>query len=168
MAAINTRVVQRTNALTKSAYGRGFLYDEAVSCGPGIGGRARATALAAGLGAALAAGALPPLRAVLQRFVLPAPGEGPSPERQRHGRWELRFFGEGPGTTPLTLRVTGDRDPGYGSTGKMFAEAAIALALDRGRKRAPGGFWTPAALLGDRLVERLVAHAGVHFAFLDA
>jgi short subunit dehydrogenase-like uncharacterized protein len=168
MAAINTRVVHRTNALSKSAYGRGFLYDEAVSCGPGLGGRARASAMAAGLGAALAAGALPPLRAALERFVLPAPGEGPSPEQQRHGRWELRFFGEGPGAERLTLRVTGDRDPGYGSTGKMFSEAAIVLSLDRGRERAPGGFWTPASLLGDRLVERLVAHAGVRFEFLDA
>jgi short subunit dehydrogenase-like uncharacterized protein len=42
------------------------------------------------------------------------------------------------------------------------------LSLDRGRERAPGGFWTPASLLGDRLVERLVAHAGVRFEFLDA
>jgi short subunit dehydrogenase-like uncharacterized protein len=124
--------------------------------------------MAAGLGAALAAGALPPLRAALERFVLPAPGEGPSPAQQQHGRWELRFFGEGPGAERLTLRVTGDRDPGYGSTGKMFSEAAIALSLERGRGRAPGGFWTPAALLGDRLVERLVAHAGVRFEFLDA
>jgi short subunit dehydrogenase-like uncharacterized protein len=167
MAAINTRVVHRTNALRKAAYGRGFVYDEAVSCGPGLGGRARATALAAGLASALAAGAVPPLRAALERFVLPAPGEGPSPEQQRHGRWELRFFGGDDATARLALQVTGDRDPGYGSTGKMFVEAAIALAPDRGRARAPGGFWTPAALLGDRLVERLVAHAGVRFEFLD-
>ncbi|MCE3003651.1 MAG: saccharopine dehydrogenase NADP-binding domain-containing protein [Xanthomonadaceae bacterium] len=167
MAAINTRVVHRSNALSGQAYGRGFRYDEAVYCGPGLAGRARATAMAGALAAGLAAGVLPPLRAALQRFVLPAPGEGPSPEQQRHGRWELRFFGEGPGDARLVLQVTGDRDPGYGSTGKMFGEAAIALAGDRGRKRRPGGFWTPATVLGDRLVERLVAHAGVRFAFLD-
>ncbi|MFN9739068.1 MAG: saccharopine dehydrogenase family protein [Pseudomonadota bacterium] len=167
MAAINSRVVHRSNALSGMTYGRDFRYDEAVSCGPGLAGRARAAALAAALAAGLAAGAVPPLRAALQRFVLPASGEGPSPEQQRHGRWEIRFFGEGPGGTRLTLRVTGDRDPGYGSTGRMFAETAIALSLDRARGRAPGGFWTPASLLGDRLVERLVAHAGVRFECLD-
>ncbi len=167
MAAINTRVVHRSNALSGMTYGRGFRYDEAVSCGPGLAGRARAGALAAALAAGLAACSVPPLRAALQRFVLPAPGEGPSPEQQRHGRWKIRFFGGGPGDTRLALRVTGDRDPGYGSTGRMFAEAAIALSLDRARGRAPGGFWTPASLLGDRLVKRLVAHAGVRFEFLD-
>ena len=167
MAAINTRVVHRTNALTGHAYGSDFEYDEAVSTGAGLKGRALATAMAGGMAAGLLAGALPASRAVLQRFVLPAPGEGPSPEAQRHGRWDLRFSGHGRDGAKLALRVSGDRDPGYGSTGKMFAEAAIALASDRGRRRAPGGFWTPAALLGDALVERLEAHAGVRFELLD-
>lgn len=167
MAGINTRVVHRSNALGDMAYGHDFRYDEAVSCGPGLIGRARATAMAGALAAGLVAGALPPLRAVLQRLVLPAPGEGPSPEQQRRGHWELRFFGEGPGDARLVLKVSGDRDPGYGSTGRMFGEAAIALAHDRGRGRRPGGFWTPATAIGDRLVERLVANAGVRFEFLD-
>lgn len=167
MAGINTRVVHRSNALSGMAYGHSFRYDEAVSCGPGLIGRARATAMAGALGAGLVAGALPPLRAVLQRWVLPAPGEGPSPEQQRLGHWELRFFGEGAGDARLVLKVSGDRDPGYGSTGKMFGEAAIALAHDRGRGRRAGGFWTPATVLGDRLVERLGANAGVRFEFLD-
>jgi short subunit dehydrogenase-like uncharacterized protein len=167
MAAINTRVVHRSNALGGHAYGKDFEYDEAVSTGPGLKGRAAAAAIAGGLAAGLLAGALPPTRALLQRFVLPAPGEGPSPLAQQQGRWDLRFFGSGPDQAPLALRVTGDRDPGYGSTGKMFGEAAIALASDRGRKRAPGGFWTPASLLGDVLVERLQAHAGVRFELQD-
>ena len=51
-------------------------------------------------------------------------------------------------------------DPGYGSTSKMLAEAAICLV------RAPdvaGGVWTPGAALQGRLVERLQAHAGLSF-----
>jgi short subunit dehydrogenase-like uncharacterized protein len=167
MAAINTRVVHRSNALSGHAYGHDFEYDEAVCAGPGLKGRVRATAMAGGLAAALLAGALPPARAALQRFVLPAAGEGPSPEAQRHGRWDLRFIGTGVDDARLVLRVTGDRDPGYGSTAKMFAEAAVTLSQDRGRGRAGGGFWTPASVLGDRLVERLEAHAGVRFAFTD-
>ena len=59
------------------------------------------------------------------------------------------------------MKVTGDRDPGYGSTGKMMGEAAACLALDVGDK--PGGFWTPATIFGDRLIERLTQHAGLTF-----
>ena len=40
MAAINTRIVQRTNALSKQAYGADFRYDEAVLRGDGFKGRA--------------------------------------------------------------------------------------------------------------------------------
>ena len=61
--------------------------------------------------------------------------------------------------------MTGDRDPGYGSTAKMLGEAAVAL-LDLPRDEVGGGFWTPAAAFGDRLVERLEAHAGLRFTVL--
>ena len=65
------------------------------------------------------------------------------------------------------LRVTGDRDPGYGSTAKMLGQAGACLALDIGPDDARGGFWTPATLFGDRLIERLQAHAGLTFEVLD-
>ena len=58
--------------------------------------------------------------------------------------------------------MTGDRDPGYGSTAKMLGETAVAFA-DVPRDEVPGGFWTPATAFGDRLVERLEAHAGLRF-----
>ena len=76
MAAINTRIVHRTNALSKQAYGADFRYDEAVLRGDGFKGRAAATSMGAGLGAFMAAAAVPPTRWVLERF-LPGPGEGP-------------------------------------------------------------------------------------------
>ena len=58
--------------------------------------------------------------------------------------------------------MTGDRDPGYGSTSKILAESALAL-LD---SDAEGGFWTPATALNDDLIERLVEHAGLTFEVL--
>jgi short subunit dehydrogenase-like uncharacterized protein len=58
--------------------------------------------------------------------------------------------------------VTGDRDPGYGSTSKMIAEAAVCLLQDA--SGTPGGVWTPAAAMGERLMARLQAHAGLTFA----
>ena len=39
MSAINTRIVQRSNALSKKAYGADFTYDEAVLTGRGLKGR---------------------------------------------------------------------------------------------------------------------------------
>jgi len=93
MRAINTRIVQRTNALSKQAYGADFTYDEAMLVGRGLKGRFAATAMAAGLAGFLLAGAIGPARAALERFVLPKPGQGPSPEAQRKGFFDLRFVG---------------------------------------------------------------------------
>ena len=56
--------------------------------------------------------------------------------------------------------VKGDCDP-YGSTGKMIAECAICLLRDT--PDVPAGIWTPGAAMGDRLIKRLVDHAGLTF-----
>ena len=59
----------------------------------------------------------------------------------------------------MRTSVQGDRDPGYGSTSKMLAETGIALLENKGT----GGVWTPGALLGDALIARLTANAGLTF-----
>ena len=167
MAAINTRIVHRSNALAGYAYGRGFRYDEAVSVGRGAKGRIAANLSALGLGVFMLASAFGPTRALLERFVLPKPGEGPSPEAQRTGFFDLRFQARCADGRSLRAKVTGDRDPGYGSTAKMLAQSAACLAFDLRHGERRGGFWTPATLLGDRLIERLVAYAGLRFEVLD-
>ena len=63
--------------------------------------------------------------------------------------------------TILRLRIKGDRDPGYGSTSKMLAESAICLAKDRLATR--GGIWTPAAAMGNSLLQRMRNNAGLTF-----
>lgn len=167
MSAINTRIVQRSNALSKQAYGADFTYDEAVLTGRGLKGRLAATGMAAGLAGFMVAGAVPPTRWALERFVLPGPGEGPSAEAQKSGFFDLRFIGKTADGRSIRTRVTGDRDPGYGSTAKMLGQAAACLASDVSKKQRAGGFWTPAAVFGDRLVERLQAHSGLTFEVLD-
>lgn len=167
MAAINERVVHRSNALSGNAYGKRFTYDEAILTGPGLKGRLAALATVAGLGAFMAGIVIGPVRSAMQRFLLPKPGEGPSPEAQLAGRYDLRFFGRTDEGQIVRVKVTGDRDPGYGSTGKMLGQAAISLARDLvedGVKvgRA-GGFWTPATLFDERFVERLTRYAGLRF-----
>lgn len=166
MSAINTRIVQRSNALLEQAWGKDFVYDEAVLVGRGTKGRLSAAGMTAGLAAFMIAGALPPARWALKRFVLPAPGEGPSPEAQRKGFFDIRFHGTTADGNILRAKVTGDRDPGYGSTGKMLGQAGACLAQDVGKGDRPGGFWTPATIFGERLVERLQADAGLTFEIL--
>jgi short subunit dehydrogenase-like uncharacterized protein len=166
MAAINTRVVLRSNALLGNRYGADFKYDEAMITGRGLKGRMTALGLVGGLGGFMAASALPPGRWALEKFVVPAPGEGPTPAQQEKGFFDLRFVGKtGKGDTVRT-KVTGDRDPGYGSTAKMLGQAAACLAQDIGPADAAGGFWTPASIFGDKLVARLQAHSGLKFEVL--
>jgi short subunit dehydrogenase-like uncharacterized protein len=167
MAAINERIVHRSNALSGHAYSEHFRYDEGMLTGRGLAGRLAATAFTAGLAAGMVAGALQPVRAMLERFVLPAPGQGPSAQAQRRGHWELRFVGHTDHGRRIITRVAGERDPGYGSTARMLGEAGACLALDLADSPAPGDFWTPATLLGSRLVTRLQRHAGVRFEVLE-
>lgn len=166
MAGINTRVVHRSNGLQSWAYGRDFTYDEAMMTGDGLKGRALATGMTAGLGGFFVAAAIPPSRMLLERFVVPKPGEGPSQRDQDKGFYDLRFYGSASGGRSIEVKVTGDRDPGYGSTAKMLGEAAACLARDVDGE--PGGFWTPASLLGDALIKRLESHAGLEFSVIEA
>jgi short subunit dehydrogenase-like uncharacterized protein len=161
MAAANTRVVHRTHALLGRPWGDGFTYDEAILAGTGPLGALKASAIAGGTGAAAALGAFGPTRSLL-RTVLPAPGEGPSPAAQEAGFFDVRLFGRTATGGRIETRVTGDRDPGYGSTARMLAEAALAF-FDLPHDRVGGGFWTPASAFGDLLIDRLVAHAGLTF-----
>ena len=62
----------------------------------------------------------------------------------------------------LRVGVKGDRDPGYGSTSKMIAEAAVCLLQDAAS--TPGGIWMHGPALGDKLIARLQANAGLTFA----
>lgn len=162
MAAINTRVVHRSNALSSDSYGPQFRYEEAMATGDGSRGKRMAQATSFGMGALMIGMALPPVRWLLETTVLPKPGEGPSEKEQREGEFDLLFLGTSHSGEKIRCRVTGDCDPGYGSTAKMLSQAAACLAKDIPADTS-GGFWTPATLMGDSLIERLTAHAGLKF-----
>ena len=165
MASINTRIVHRSHALLGRPWGDDFMYDEAMLMGDGPLGAVKAAALTGGLGGVMGAAAIGPVRRILERFV-PKPGTGPSPDAQEAGYFSLRFFGDTLSGDSIQTKVTGDRDPGYGSTAKMISEAAVAL-LDLDRTTAPGGLHTPASAFGDNLVDRLVEHAGLTFTVVE-
>lgn len=166
MAAINTRVVHRSNALSGASYGTPFLYEEGVLTGDKGKGKRRARIMGLGLGGFMLLVVLPPTRWLLERFFLPKPGEGPSPEEQLNGGFAMHFNGITPSGKQLCVEVTGDRDPGYGSTGKMLGQAAACLAFDL-PEDTPGGFWTPATVLGTPLIERLKKDAGLTFEVVE-
>ncbi|MDB2382493.1 saccharopine dehydrogenase NADP-binding domain-containing protein [Porticoccaceae bacterium] len=163
MEAINARVVLRSNMILDTPYGDDFLYREQMMTGQGIKGRLSAFGLTAGLGFFALSVIITPLRKFLQRFVLPKPGEGPSPAAQLAGYFDVSLLGKNTNQNSLTIRVTGDRDPGYGCTAKMLAQAVLCLAYDFEDEDPMGGFLTPATAMGDRLIKRLSEHAGMTF-----
>jgi short subunit dehydrogenase-like uncharacterized protein len=162
MAGINTRIVHRSNALSNNSYGLEFKYEEAVVTGKGSSGKRKAKVAHWGVNALMFGLAVPPIRWLLETAVLPKPGEGPSEKAQLEGQFDIVFFGSTAQGETIQCRVTGDRDPGYGSTAKMLSQAAACLAKDV-PDGVPGGFWTPATILGDKLIKRLEAHAGLTF-----
>ncbi|MCW4461742.1 saccharopine dehydrogenase NADP-binding domain-containing protein [Sphingomonas sp. BT-65] len=147
MAVINTKNIHRTNFLAGHPYGTDFRYDE-MMVAPGLGdlGKAAAEAIAK----------MNPMSSDKG----PAPGEGPSKEAREAGFYEIDFIAEMPSGERLTATVTGDRDPGYGSTCKIITEAALCLLRDVEPK---GGIWTPCALMAEPLKARLEANAGLTF-----
>lgn len=139
MAAINTKNIHRSNMLQGTAYGADFQYDEMAIVKPGVQTE------------------FPSLSAE----DAPKPGEGPSREERDTGYYDLLFVGVGADGRQVRGSVHGDRDPGYGSTSKIIAETALCLLEAADVK---GGIWVPGAALGERLMARLAARAGLRFA----
>jgi short subunit dehydrogenase-like uncharacterized protein len=139
MAVINTKNVHRSNALLGHRWGTDFVYDEMSIVVPG------APTEFTGMGADA-----------------PKPGEGPSKAEREAGYYDIAFVAIARDGRKVQVSVKGDRDPGYGSTSKMLAEAAICLVKDA--QATPGGVWTPGAAMGSKLVDRLSENAGLTFA----
>ncbi len=148
MASINTKNVHRSNALLGHAYGKDFVYDEMMLTGPGEQGEQMANHVASDNSMSKNP---------------PKPGEGPTKEERETGFYDVIFVGSGPDGQTIVGAVTGDKDPGYGSTSKMIAESALCLARDITRDQVPGGVLTPAPAMGMALIDRLKENAGLTF-----
>jgi len=145
MAPINTKNVHRSNALLNHLYGEDFKYDEMMVTGPGDQGAAAAKMVASSN--------------PLEGDDVPKPGEGPSKESREAGHYDVLFVGTNDEGGRMEATVTGDMDPGYGSTSKMIAESALCIVHDC--SDLPGGIYTPAPAMGEKLIERLVANAAL-------
>ena len=167
MASINTRIVHRSNQLLGYEYGRDFKYDEAMWMKNGVKGKLSSYAISTGLLGFATAMMIKPSRELLSKHVLPKSGSGPSKEEQENGYFDIRLFGQTASNDAINTKVTGDKDPGYGSTSRMLSQAALCLAQDISKDDVGGGFWTPASAMGDSLIERLEAHSGISFEVVE-
>jgi short subunit dehydrogenase-like uncharacterized protein len=147
MAAINTKNVHRSNYLLDYVYGKDFKYDEMMLTGDGEKGQAIAQHVANDKSLSSDKG--------------PKPGEGPSKEERENGFYDVLFIGTNDKGETFASSVSGDLDPGYGSTSRMISESAICLAQKQ--TSIAGGFYTTAPALGDALIERLQKNAGLVF-----
>lgn len=152
MAAINERVVRRSNELLEHRYGVDFLYGESMRTGRGAKGWLKASTMATATVVGTLSLAVGPIRRVAAKWMT-APGDGPSDEAIASGYFDARVFGKRDGKPIVEVKVHGDRDPGYGATACMLAEACLGLAAGEGLG-APG-VTTPAAALGQTLIDRL-------------
>ena len=113
MAPINTKNIHRSNALMDHIYGEDFCYNEMWIQGTGDEGKAAADFISKSN----------PLSNA------PQPGEGPSRESRENGNYDLLFCGDIDDKS-IHVSVTGDMDPGYGSTSKMITESAVCLVKE--------------------------------------
>jgi short subunit dehydrogenase-like uncharacterized protein len=162
MAAANTRIVRRSNALMGYAYGRRFEYAEQMSLGKSIVAPVAAAMATGGNAATMALGSryfdrLP--RKLVER-IAPKPGTGPSERARERGHYTVETYTTT--TTGARYRATMSQkgDPGYKATSVLLGESGLALALDRDQLSDLRGVLTPAAAMGDALMARFPA-AGV-------
>ena len=165
MAAVNTRIVRRSNALLDYAYGRRMEYAEQMSMGRSFAAPVAAAMAAGGNAATMALGSryfdrLP--QGIVER-IAPKPGTGPSERAREQGHYTVETYTST--TTGARYRATMSQkgDPGYKATSVLLGESGLTLAMDRDRLSDLRGVLTPAAAMGDALIARFPA-AGVSLA----
>ena len=162
MAMYNTRIVRRSNALLDYAYGHRFRYAEYMGVGPSpMAGAAAAATTAAIAGTAALGGRFFRLlpRRLVER-VAPKPGTGPSEEVRERGYYRVETYTTTSTGARYVATMSQSGDPGYKATSVMLGECGLALALDRDKLPELHGVLTPAAAMGDALLERFPA-AGI-------
>jgi short subunit dehydrogenase-like uncharacterized protein len=159
MAAANTRIVRRTNALLDYAYGRRFEYAEQMSLGKSMVAPVAAAMATGGNAATVALGGryLNRLPTKLVERIAPKPGTGPSERVREQGHYTIETYTTTTSGARYRATMSQKGDPGYKATAVLLGESGLALALDRDRLSDLRGVLTPAAAMGDVLMTRLPA-----------
>ena len=167
MAGINTRVVHRSHALLGQRYGAQFKYEEAILVGPSVFGLVGAYVVTGVMLTFVALAASSWTRPVLQRFLVPKPGQGSNLKSLQKCSFDVRLTGETAKGETVQVRLAGKGDPACYATSRMLAESGICLAQDISKADKPGGFWTTASIFSEKLIDRLNRHGQMRFEVLD-
>ena len=156
MAAANTRVVRRSNALLDYAYGRRFEYAEQMSMGRSFAARVAAAMATGGNAATMALGSryFNRLPTKLVERIVPKPGTGPSERAREQGHYTVETYTTTTSGARYRATMSQKGDPGYKATSVLLGESGLALALDRDRLSDRRGVLTPATAMGDVLMAR--------------
>ncbi|MCX2931061.1 saccharopine dehydrogenase NADP-binding domain-containing protein [Mycobacterium sp. CVI_P3] len=159
MAMYNTRIVRRSNALLHYAYGRRFRYAENMSVGSSVVAPVASAVASAANNGVVALGSrffrfLP--RRLVER-VAPKPGTGPSEQTRERGYYRAETYTTTTTGARYRATIAQQGDPGYKATAVMLGECGLALALDRDKLSDLRGVLTPAAAMGDALLDRFPA-----------
>jgi short subunit dehydrogenase-like uncharacterized protein len=159
MAAVNADIVKRSTALRQTA--KNVIYRESMVL-PDF-----KSAFCMHFGTILFATALlnPITSTLLQKYVLPKPGEGPSRDAMENKHF-LAISAQGVGSkgTKVNSVIYFPRDAGYMDTARMVAESGLVLGLDSAKLSPEGGFFTSSTGgMGNVLLDRL-CRTGTHYA----
>ena len=155
MSGVNTRVVQRTNAIAEFSYGKNFRYNEVSSFDSGLNGFLKAFNMLMTLFFLQLSLRTKLLIWILKKTIFPKPGEGPSKHKMKNGFFKMKIIGFMNKIRKNSVTVTGDSDPGYSATAKMLTESAICILLNENKIPKKYGVLTPASGIGLILIERL-------------
>eukprot|EP00599_Poterioochromonas_sp_BG-1_P007141 CAMPEP_0173148702 /NCGR_PEP_ID=MMETSP1105-20130129/9877_1 /TAXON_ID=2985 /ORGANISM="Ochromonas sp., Strain BG-1" /LENGTH=490 /DNA_ID=CAMNT_0014063407 /DNA_START=339 /DNA_END=1811 /DNA_ORIENTATION=+ len=100
---------------------------------------------------------LPPLHYILNKYVLPQPGEGPSEAFMDTGFLKVDGYAVGSNGSKVKTMIYFPTDPGYRDTARMLVESGLALALESDKLKGGGGIFTPGTCQGEVLLERLIS-----------
>jgi len=159
MSVVNADIVKRSTALRQIS--KNVVYRESAAF-PDF-----KTAFCTHIGTIMFMTALlnPITSTLLQKFVLPKPGQGP-PRNVMENKHFLAISAQGTGSlgTKVESVMYFPRDAGYMDTARMVAESGLVLAMDATMLTREGGFFTSSTGgMGNVLLDRL-CRTGTHFA----
>ncbi len=159
MALYNTRCVRRTNALLGWEYGRLLRYTETLSMGSTLAAPIFATLSGLTItGASHLGGAclklLPP--GLLERMI----PSGAGFDQGERGYYKVETYTTTTDGHRYVATMSQQGDPGYSATAALLGVSAHTLAVGRDGLTGLRGVLTPAAAMGDALIDLLPA-AGV-------
>eukprot|EP01031_Cornospumella_fuschlensis_P034747 gene34747-42073_t len=158
MQFIDTRVVNRSNALQNWAYSRNFVFSERMKMRNFF-----MAMLVTILVTIFNLFMLNPISRRVAKLFLPSRTKGPSQYILENGYFKILLVGKGidvnspkQDVKQVKGRITAmNGDPGYKQTAKMVVEAALAIVQDFSKLPQSYGLLTPSVAFGAPLINRL-------------